>query len=170
MAPLESQTTWPQTNNSPLADGCQRRIIYPTSWWFQQIWNICSSNCSISPRRGRGEHIKRHIWNHQPDFWLPKEKKHPTEGSWYLAPEVPHPMMTVWLSFLPESFLEDTQRPVFCGQTLRGRVGRFQHVVLRSHTSEDLSMKSSMIHGCKNFPGCPMSNMFWMVFPQRLLF
>ena len=32
-----------------------------TSWWFQPIWKICSSNCIISP--GIGMEIKS-IWNH----------------------------------------------------------------------------------------------------------
>ena len=32
-----------------------------TSWWFQPIWKICSSNWIISPSRGENS------WKHQPD-------------------------------------------------------------------------------------------------------
>ena len=32
-----------------------------TSWWFQLIWKICSSNWIISPSRGENS------WKHQPD-------------------------------------------------------------------------------------------------------
>ena len=34
-----------------------------SSWWFQTIWKICSSNWIISPGRGKKE---KNIWNHHP--------------------------------------------------------------------------------------------------------
>ena len=55
-----------------------------TSWWFQPIWNICSSKWIISPRIG--VNIKN-VWNHDPVFFwgileigkkLPYTKTHPT--------------------------------------------------------------------------------------------
>ena len=73
--------------------------------------------------KDRGEHTQNKIWNHQADFVVAKGEKTtiPLEGSWYLAPEVPHPMMTVWLSL-------DTQSGVLWPNAT-GRVGRFQHVI-----------------------------------------
>ena len=39
-----------------------------TSWWFQPLWKICSSNWIVSPR-GRGEHKKYLSCHHNKNFW-----------------------------------------------------------------------------------------------------
>ena len=32
-----------------------------TSWWFQPLWKICSSNCSISPSRGENKESSKQL-------------------------------------------------------------------------------------------------------------
>ena len=47
-----------------------------SSWWFQPIWKICSSNWITSPSRGR---FMKNIWNHQPDNRMINHH-HPRKG------------------------------------------------------------------------------------------
>ena len=48
-------------------------VYYFSSWWFQPLWNICSSNWIISP--GIGVKIKN-LWNHHLVIF-----HQPTEGT-----------------------------------------------------------------------------------------
>ena len=125
---------------------------YPISWWFQQIWNICSSNCSISPRIG--VNIPKTIFETTNQIlWLPEEKKRNPTGRLLIFGTRSTTSHDDRLAVVSPR-VEDTQSGVLWPNAT-GRVGRFQHVMSCWEVTLqwNLSMKKHMIHGCKNFPG-----------------
>ena len=85
-----------------------------SSWWFQPIWKICSSNWIISPSLSRDEEKK---WNHHPVLYskgLSSSKRSFTiffNGDWLQWKIEPLPCLrvTAWrwfISFGPPAYFE----------------------------------------------------------------
>ena len=77
-----------------------------SSWWFQPIWKICSSNWIISP--SRGEHKKYFICVSSSDFGDPPRSE--SIPSWesnrlFLLPPQPLSTKIPWLVPVPNSGL-----------------------------------------------------------------